>query len=241
MTDALTLPAEFAPQGSPEWLAARRGRFTASRFKDLVTAGTGQAKQNRAKTGPSDTAQKYIRQVAGEILTSTTAESYEGKAMWWGSEWEEDARICYGDLNNVAVEEVGFVQHEHEPRVGSSPDGLVGDPGTIEIKCPHTTAQHLLHLLDGVPTEHLPQIQGNLWVLNRYWCDFVSYDSRITFPNSLPVALVVIRVERDDEYIENLEAAVFGAVRSLNEILARCLRVDVEEIPETLERLGLTL
>jgi len=88
--------------------------------------------------------------------------------------------------------------------VGGSPDGFVGDDGGVEIKCPFNAANHLAVFLDGMPEEHIGQIQGSMWISNRQWWDFVSFH-----PNMPPgLDLYIQRIPRDQAYIDALEAEV---------------------------------
>jgi hypothetical protein len=102
------------------------------------------------------------------------------------------------------VNEVGIIDHPFIPMSAASPDGLIGDDGMLEIKCPNT-ANHFDTLLKGEPpTKYIPQMQWQMACANRLWCDFVSFDPRA--PEGLQ--LFVKRVERDDKYILELEAEV---------------------------------
>lgn len=239
--DAPALPAEFAAQGSPEWHAARLGKITGSEFAKIVTEATGAAKKPRRKGElMAATAESYVYQCVGEILTGEPADVVVTKAMQWGTDNEPTARKNYELRTPCKVQQVGFVLHPEEPLVGCSPDGFVGDDGLIEIKCPFTTAKHVEYTVRGAPACYLPQVQGALWITHRKWCDFITFDPRV--PTALfEAAHVVHRVLRDEVYIELLEEAVFAAVKYRNDILAHCLDVDVEQIPETLERLGLAV
>ncbi len=156
-------------QGSPEWDAVRVGRVTASNFSAATSKGKG--------SPPSKTRKDYMIKLVAERLTGLPAESYSNKAMEWGSETECAAREYYEALNNVSVRQVGFIARDDD--VGGSPDGLVGDDGMLEIKCPFSTT-HIKYILAGkMPAEYVKQVQGNLWVAERKWCDFVSFDPRV--------------------------------------------------------------
>ena len=124
--------------------------------------------------------------------------------MVWGIETEEQARIAYEITYGVKVTQTGFLKHSSMEWVGASPDGLVGSVGGIEIKCPNTTT-HLQTLKSKkAPTKYIPQMQMGMWVTNRDWWDFISYDPR------LPQALqfFCVRVPRDQEYIDRMEKEV---------------------------------
>ena len=179
-------------QLSQEWFEARLGKVTASRVSDVLATRKGQESTVRAK---------YKLQLATERLTNKKTDTYMNQAMQDGIEREPMAREIYEKLKDVTVEEVGFVQHPAIERAGASPDGLVGDDGIIEIKCPIETT-HTTNLLERkLPSKYKPQVQFQLATTGRQWCDFISYN-----PNFEPrLQLMVVRVERDDEYIEMLK------------------------------------
>lgn len=179
-------------QLSQEWFEARLGKVTASRVSDVLATRKGQESTVRAK---------YKLQLATERLTNKKTDTYMNQAMQDGIEREPMAREIYEKLKDVTVEEVGFVQHPAIERAGASPDGLVGDDGIIEIKCPIETT-HTTNLLERkLPSKYKPQVQFQLSATGRKWCDFISYN-----PNFEPrLQLMVVRVERDDDYIEKIE------------------------------------
>lgn len=180
-------------QGSPEWFAERCGLATASRFKDVLA---------KVKSGEAAGRRNYRAQLVCERLTGTPADSFSNAAMQWGTETEPLARMAFEAATGALVEEVGFIKH---PAImaGASPDGLIDHDGMVEIKCPNT-ATHIDTLLNGMSPDHLPQIQGQIWIAEREWVDFVSYDPRM--PEKM--RLHVQRVKRDNGYIGNLEAEV---------------------------------
>ena len=187
-------------QRSDEWFKARLGRPTGSSYSKLITS---QGK-------PSTSAQAYINQLIAERLTGTRHEIKTTDAMQRGIEMEADAVAWYEFEREVDVVDAPFVLHA-DLDTGASPDGFVGDDGLLEIKCPsdHT---HVKYLRAGkLPAEYKPQVMGQLWVTGRSWCDFLSYHP--TMPKLL------IRVERDHEYIGLLEAEVRKAVETIaNEV-----------------------
>ena len=198
-------------QGSPEWKAERVGNATASRFDDV---------QAKVKVGEAKGRIKYRVQLATERLTGNPVEGYQNAAMQWGIATEPEARMNYEAARGVVVEEVGFVKHPKIPNCGASPDGLVGSDGMVEIKCPESTT-HLTWMEAGVlPSEHVAQIQGQMWVTGRQWVDFVSYDPR--FPENL--RLFIVRVPRDDAYIKDLEAEVRVFLAGVDAMVARLLK-----------------
>lgn len=178
-------------QGSDEWKLLRLGKITGSRFSDVMTKGRGNA--------PSKTRESYMLQLIAEIITGEPVKSFSSAAMEWGVITESKARAAYMLRTGNEVEQVSFI--EHSPFVGVSPDGLVSGNGMLEIKCPETTTQIKRVLLGEFPSDYFGQVQGQLWVAERDWCDFVSYDPRIM----INADYFSIRVYRDDEYIKQLE------------------------------------
>jgi putative phage-type endonuclease len=182
-------------QRSDEWFEARLGKVTASKIADVMST---------LKTGKEAITRKNYRiQLVSERLTNKKADSFINDAMRIGIEREEDARTTYIFKHND-VEEIGFVDHPTIPMTGASPDGLVGDDGLIEIKCPLTTT-HTDTLISGkAPSKYIPQMQWQMACTGRKWCDFVSFNP--DFPENLQ--LFVVRVERDDTLIQELEDGV---------------------------------
>lgn len=195
-------------QGSIEWLALRAGKFTGSRFADLMAT---------TRSGPSASRANLIVTLALEILTGEPEQTYQNDAMRRGTELEPFARGAYEAHTGELVEQVAFVEHQTMPYVGVSPDGLLGSDGLIEIKCPASQAKHLAALRDGShATEYRWQIQGQLWVTGRQWCDAVSYDPR--FPEGLQLA--IRRVERDEKAIKDLQDACIAGHVEVQAIVA---------------------
>lgn len=195
-------------QRSPEWYAARLGLATGSRFADIIA---------KTRSGYSTTRKNYAAELATERLTGIQAENFTSAAMTWGTDTEPVARLEYELTTGNTVEETGFWTHD-TLKAGASPDGFVGEDGLIEIKCPNP-ATHIETLQTGkVPRQYVAQIQGQMWITNRKWCDFVSYDPRM--PQN--AQLFITRVERDDEFIAELEREVtdfLGEVAELVEFI----------------------
>ncbi|HLG77026.1 MAG TPA: YqaJ viral recombinase family protein, partial [Ktedonobacteraceae bacterium] len=177
----------LAEQRSEGWYSARLGRATASRFADIT---------NTIKNGYGATRKNYLAELVIERLTGQQFETYQNAAMLHGIETEELARTTYMLKTGNIVTECGFFAH-NEIMAGASPDGLVGDDGTIEVKSPNP-ATHIETLHAGtVPAKYVPQIYGQLWMTGRQWCDFISFDDRL--PENAQI--FITRVERDDKYI----------------------------------------
>jgi len=197
---------ETCEQGSDAWHKIRLGKITASRVKDVLTKGRG--------TSPSKTAESYMMELIAEILTGNSKPFFENDAMRWGTETEPQARAMYAVNNDfVDVKEVAFV--EHNEQVGISPDGLIGDDGLLEIKCPNTTTQLKRALSDDYSADYKAQIQMQLWVTEREWCDFLSFDPRL----DCEAGYLQQRVFRDEEYIEEMKTKVYAFVEKMNELI----------------------
>lgn len=201
-------------QGSEEWRKERLGKVTASKIADVVA---------RTKTGWGASRANYAAQLIAERLTGVPTEGFTNAAMQHGTATEPEARAAYAFLTDSEVAEVGFVPHSTIPMSGASPDGLVGEDGLIEIKCPNT-ATHLETLLGAeIDGKYVKQMQWQMACTGRKWCDFVSFDPR------LPVELQikVQRLQRDQALIDSLEkdvadflAEIAGKVAALEQLMA---------------------
>lgn len=187
-------------QGTPEWFAARAGIPTASEFHTVLAKGRG--------GGDSVTRRKYMLTLLGERLTGEVLEGYSNAHMERGKAMEDDARRMYAMMQDVDPEPVGFMRRD-DVEAGASPDSLVDDVGMLEIK---TKLPHLqLDLIERgeVPSEHICQIQGQLWISGREWVDFVSYWPRLE--------LFVKRVHRDEKKIAEIACGVEDFVGELRQ------------------------
>jgi hypothetical protein len=132
--------------------------------------------------------------------------------MLWGTEQEAAARAAYEQRTGIEVEETGFVAHD-VLYAGCSPDGLVDWDGLIEIKCPYNSAVHIETLLGGMPADHMAQVQGQMWITGRQWCDFVSYDPRMPEP----LQLYVQRIHADPKAIADLAFGISAFLKEVGE------------------------
>lgn len=197
-------------QGSPDWFAARAGIVTASEFQTLLMKGKG--------GGESATRRTYMRKLAGEIITGEPMESFTNAHMERGKVMEQEARDLYAFMTDAEPVQVGFIK---SGRKGASPDSLVGDNGGLEIK---TRLPHLMiELLESgeVPSEHVAQIQGGMWVAEREWWDFVAYWPKLP--------LFVKRVYRDEAYIKKLTDAVDQFNGELDALVSRIKSYGMQE------------
>jgi len=195
-------------QGSEAWFAQRLGRLTASRLADVIA---------KTKTGESASRATYRAELVAERLTGKQAASFSNAAMAWGTETEPMARASYEAAKGLFVVETGMVPHPVIAMAGASPDGLVGDDGLVEIKCPDTKT-HIETLLAGkAPAKYIPQMMWQMACVGRAWCDFASFDPRLP----VDLQLFVIRVERDDKLIAEYEAEAVRFLAEVDEIIAR--------------------
>ena len=177
-------------QGSEEWFAAKLGIPSSSMFGKIVTPGGK----------PSTSARGYMNQLLADWLAGRNLDAVE--ANYWmdrGTEMEDTARNAYSFEKGVEVRQVGFIYLDDRQLTGASPDGLLGDDGYLEIKCPKASTM-VDYYLGGFPSKYKPQIQGGLWISGRQWCDFYAHH-----PELYPYET---RVERDDKYIEILSELV---------------------------------
>lgn len=168
-------------QGGDDWLAARLGIATASKFATVMAKGEGKTRA------------EYMRKLAGEIITGEPSETFSNVHMERGKVMEDEAREAYAFISDAEISRVGFIRNGGK---GCSPDSLVGPNGGLEIKTalPHIQIDRLER--DRLPPEHKAQVQGCLWVAEREWWDFCSYWPR------LPI--LTVRVVRDEEYIKTI-------------------------------------
>jgi putative phage-type endonuclease len=194
-------------QRTDDWYRARLGKVTASRMGDLLAttrSGFGASRAN------------YMAELLVERLTGVPTEKFASSAMAWGTEKEPDARAAYEFELGVEVSEVGFIDHPTIAMAGASPDGLVGDDGLIEIKCPQTPAHLDLLLGHKIPQKYEQQMQFQMACTGRQWCDFVSFDPRL--PPDL--RLFIKSVPRDDAMITAMEKEVTDFLAELDAKIA---------------------
>lgn len=186
-------------QNSPEWFSLRLGKFTASTFKDLFLKETTQ------------TYQDAIYKVVFEILTKESPESFTNEWMQRGSELEGEARAWYEFDKDLKVSNGGFF--ELNEWIGASPDGLIGEDGLIEIKCPKYSTM-INYLIDKkLPETYKWQVQGQLWVSERDWTDFIAYHPKLP--------RFILRVKRDEKLIKELKEKTDIAIEKVQQTLEK--------------------
>lgn len=207
---------EQIEQRSDAWFAARLGKVTASRVADVIA---------KTKSGYSASRDNYMAQLICERLTRQQGESFTNAAMQWGTETEPLARSAY-EAHAEMVEEVGFVQHPKIEMAGASPDGLVGLFGMLEIKCPNTATHIDTLLTQTVPTKYITQMQWQMRCCERQWCDFVSFDPRL----SQELQLFVKRVEFDASYVAMLEEEVNLFLKELDSKVTKLTNLKAKNV-----------
>lgn len=179
-------------QGTPEWHEVRKGHFTASRFGDLFM------------TKSTKTYNNLINDIVFERITGEIPESFSNGWTERGKELEPEARDSYEFLTFNKVHQVGFI--ELNEWIGCSPDGLIGDKGDISIKCPKYSTAIEYMLNDKIPKDYDWQMQGELYITGREWCDYFVYHPKL---NPLK-----IRVYRDEKKIDELKVELNTAIET---------------------------
>jgi len=192
------------PQGSEQWEQIRKGKATASRFKDVVTAKTLKM---------SNSAENYAAELVAERLEIESPQFAPTYWMQYGMEAEDYAIAEFERTNNLTVERVGFVElNEH---CGCSPDGLIGETELIEVKCPKPETLIKYQLNGQLPDEYRLQVQGMLWITGRLQCHFYAWHPQIH-----PMHIIV---GRDEEVIAALKSAVPAFLKSVK-VMQQCIQ-----------------
>lgn len=196
-------------QKTPEWFALRVGRVTGSRICDVLA----KLKSN----GEAATRRNYKAEIIAETLTGQFVEGFVSKEMQWGTDTEPFARAAYELECDATVDAVGFAIHQSIDRFGASPDGLIGEDGLVELKCPNT-ATHIDYILAGtVPADYQLQMLAEMACTGRKWCDFVSFDPRL--PKHLQ--LFVRRFQRDEKRIGEMLIEVARFLAEVDDVINR--------------------
>lgn len=205
-------------QRTEKWYLDRSGKFTGSRFKDLLAFdGDGQ---------PLKAHQNLLQQIIGERLSGRYQDTgMDSKSLKHGREVEPYAADEYELQTGLIITSAGFIQHPKVPFAGVSPDGLVGNNG-LEIKCPINWDIHLARFENGMEASHLAQVQGSMWVTGAEWWDFVSYQPFVK-PH---LKFYRQRIYRDEEYIANLEKQVMLAESQVRERLEFYSEANIQQI-----------
>jgi len=203
-----------------EWLTQRLGNVTGSTFGKFVV-------QSKDKKGfilsSGKVATDLIYKIAwerllkqGNISNGLGRLSISSQAMTHGNDYEGKAILKYEETTGkTVIYEQKFIQKDEW--IGGTPDGFVGDDGLIEVKCPFNGGNHLQTLLTGeiYNTDYVYQMQGYMWITDRKWCDFVTYDPDLIDE----LQLSITRVERDEQIIEGIAQVMQTVIEKIQEII----------------------
>ena len=207
-------------QNDAEWTWARTGRITASRMCDVMAT--------LKRGGEAASRRDYRAELIAERLTGRAEDHYVSKEMKFGTEQEPFARTAYEIKTENIVDQVGFIFHPRLDFTGASPDGLIGQDGGLELKCPKTTT-HLAYMMAGtVPKEYQDQMLWNMACAEREWWDFASYDSRL--PEKLRI--FIVRMPRDEGRISEIEREILTLD---SEVQYVCAQLGMEAKPTPVE------
>jgi len=185
-------------QGTQEWFEIRKGKLTASHAQQIGNNGKG--------------LNTYIHELMAEYYSTQEKEQLTNKHIERGLELEPIARDIYELETGDTVTQTGFI--ELNEYAGCSPDGLIGENGLIEIKCINDTDyfRHLLYGIEEVDTKYLWQVQMQMLVTNRNWCDLVVYN-----PN-FSQSLIIFRIEKDEEKQDALKKGIETGIELIKQI-----------------------
>ena len=183
-------------QRTDEWYAIRKGKMTASNAETIIANGKG--------------LETYIYNLMAEYYSSAEKENYINADMQRGIDLEPEARLEFEFYTDLDVQEVGFI--EYNEFIGVSPDGLIGDDGLIEIKCPNDSIYFKLLLSNNIKPEYIAQMQMQMYVTDRQYCYFVSYN-----PN-FEKSLYIKKINRDEEMIDKLKKGLERGTQLIKEI-----------------------
>ncbi len=186
-------------QRTAEWFQARLGKVTASNVYNVLS--------KTAKGLPTSKYEDYKTKLMTERLIEEISQSYTTPAMQWGIAYEENALREYEFIYDAEVTRCGFIPHPKMKMAGASPDGLIGEDGLIEVKCPQSTTHLRFFMYDEIKPEYIAQMQFQMACTGRKWCDFISYNPNFV-GKSTGLRMKVKRVLRDEKHIEEINKAV---------------------------------
>lgn len=188
-------------QGSPEWLAVRKGCITGSRFKDC---------RDKLKGGaPSKACIAYAMDTARERMGGSAPAKFQNAAMRTGTEQETFARMAYERRTGNLVEEVGFFTTD-DGMFGLSPDGLIDGDGVLEIKTMVSSDTLFTAVANADLSAYMDQCLGYLWLLGRQWVDLVLWAPDLDL-------MVIHRINRDEDAIEALESDLMAFAKTVKQ------------------------
>lgn len=214
---------DMVEQGSDEWFEERLGKATGSRAADIMKRVYRSA--NNPDGVPAAEYYRYMRELAVERLTGKRKRFGSGP-MRWGVEHEEEAATLYGELTGADLVECGFVQKEGM-EAGASPDRLIGEDGMLEIKCPNTDT-HLYYIDQGPPEDYEWQMDWQMWVTGRKWCDFMSFDPEM--PDNAQA--FITRRYRDETKMAQIELGCSTFLEKVENMVQSLREYEVNKVPE---------
>ena len=204
------------PQGSTGWLRERCGCLTASRMAEAMDFLKGGKESEKRK--------KLKIEIVAERMTDLMVSRFVNDAMQHGIETEPMARARYEEVTGELVTLCGFAIHGEMPYFGASPDGLVGEDGLVEIKCPTTTTYTEWMIGGVVPEQHKPQMLAQLAVTGRKFVDFFAFDPRV---KAEAHQHFLRRFEPPEEDIAATEEAARKFLTEVDELFDRVTRQEV--------------
>jgi hypothetical protein len=220
-------------QRTPEWFKIRLGRFTSSDIFKLMTEPRSKAAKEAGEL--STTAKSYIEEKAAEIIYNSPAPFFTNSAMDWGTENEPLAIDAYKNITGADVVPVGFVTlGDH---TGTSPDGVINTDngaGLIEIKCPYNRLNHLQNVLTlktGADLkkhnkQYYYQVQHQMYITGRVYCDFVSFDPRLLDGENWRLCCHIVRINADPDLFNIFDEKLNKAAEYLNKIVDQLKAVE---------------
>ncbi|EJF98608.1 hypothetical protein MEI_00178 [Bartonella vinsonii subsp. arupensis Pm136co] len=201
-------------QRTAEWFQARLGKVTASNVYHVLS--------KTAKGLPTSKYEDYKMKLMTERLTGEISQSYTTPAMQWGIEHEEDALKEYEFIYDTTITRCGFFQHPKIEMAGASPDGLIGEDGLIEVKCPQSTTHLRFFVYDEIKPEYHAQMQFQMACTGRKWCHFISYNPQF-LGRSTGLRMKIKRILRDEKYIEEINKAVEAFLAEIEQDMKKIL------------------
>ena len=190
-------------QRTEKWWKDKLGCASASNASIILAQGKS-SKEAKSRT-------KYKAELVRQRLTGGYSSRFNNDSMDWGIETEELAKLAYECATNRSIDDCGFIKHPKVKNAGASPDGLIGIQGTVQIKCPDTSTYQEIAKEGKIDNKYIKQVQFELWITGREWCDFIVFDPRM--PEN--AQLFIKRIYRDQKMISLIE---FQTKRFLKEV-----------------------
>lgn len=197
-------------QGDESWLRLRLGVITASEVSNVIS-------KPRSGKKWSDMKISYFHTLLGEVCTGVAPE-VNAKALAWGKEHEESARMLFEFTTGVNVAQASILFKDDTLRTACSPDGLCSNDYGLELKCPFTSRDFMKFRLggfDAIKSAYMAQVQFSMWVTGKDAWFFANYDPRMKREGIHHVV-----VERDEKYMAEFDEMVPEFIEKMDEALA---------------------